>query len=181
MSYLEEKPDTLDSQLETWRAVVGYEGRYEVSDEGRVRSLNFRKRRGLVVVMKTATNRDGYACLSFGKKNVRVHSLVAEAFLGPRPPRYDVNHKDGNKSNNRLDNIEYCTESQNTQHSFARGLQKPISGENHYASKINDATVRLIRELSDLGVRVIEIANQLGLRPRHIEKIKNRRIWKHVK
>jgi hypothetical protein len=182
MSYLEEQPDTLETQLETWRSVVGFEDRYEVSDEGRVRSLNFRKQKGLVVVMKTITNRDGYSCLSFGKKNIRVHSLVAESFIGPRPDGYDVNHKNGVKSDNRASNLEYCTESENTKHSFDNSLQIPMRGESHYRTSLTEEDVQqIIRLAKEGGISQAKIADMFGLKQQAISKIKLGLRWTSIR
>ena len=91
------------------RDVVGWEGRYLVSDDGVVYS----NRRGKITPMKTWKSKDGYELLELGNTTPRtiakVHRLVAQAFI-PNPENLpEVNHKDENPSNNRMDNLEWCT------------------------------------------------------------------------
>lgn len=107
--------------MEEWRPVVGYEGLYEVSDLGRVRSLdrivNYRDGRRFTykgVSLVLSDNGYGYAVVTLSKgkdsKKVRlVHSLVLESFEGPRPPKLDICHRDNDKRNNRLENLRYDT------------------------------------------------------------------------
>ena len=111
--------------MEQWKPIEGTDGKYEVSNLGRVRTNG--KRPGM---LKLTKQKSGYRYamiqLSNGKqKNCRVHRLVAEHFL-PNPDNMkEVNHKDGNKDNNRADNLEWCTRSHNVKHSFDTGLNKP--------------------------------------------------------
>lgn len=124
---------------ETWKDIPGYEGRYQVSDQGRVkalpRRLRFVSKAGreawrITTERLCATNvtRKGYALVHFmvdGKRAVRtVHELVMLAFVGPRPADRDINHKDGRKTNNALDNLEYVTRSDNHNHAVALGLNR---------------------------------------------------------
>lgn len=101
---------------EVWKPVVGYEGKYEVSNLGRVMSLSYRMT-GCSKVMTNHPNSDGYSCLTLSKdgkqQSARVHRLVAEAFI-PNPNHLpEVNHLDENPSNNQVDNLEWCTRAHN--------------------------------------------------------------------
>ena len=98
--------------MEEWRDVVGYEGKYKVSNFGRVKSLNYRHT-GKEGIMKSTPDKDEYERIGLYKNGKRemfgVHRLVAEAFI-PNPDNLpQVNHKDENPSNNHVDNLEWCT------------------------------------------------------------------------
>ena len=105
--------------MEEWRAIEGYPF-YEVSNEGRVRSLRFNR----VLILKLRTLPTGYVYAPLAGKKATVHRLVAKAFI-PNPNNYPtVNHIDGNKSNNCVENLEWCTQQYNNQHSLDTGLRK---------------------------------------------------------
>lgn len=111
---------------EEWRRVPSCEPRnIEVSNLGRVRNGDT----GRLFSDKPTIGRDeGYKVIPWaknGKPSSRyVHHLVAEAWLGPRPEGAEINHIDGNKHNNRADNLEYCTHSQNVKHAWDTGLMR---------------------------------------------------------
>lgn len=104
------------SMIEEWREIKDFEGLYQVSNFGRVRSLGNKTHSG-IHFMKNYTNSLGYVVVTLSKngksKPYRLHRLVAEAFL-PNPENlYQVNHIDENKENNRVDNLEWCTQEYN--------------------------------------------------------------------
>lgn len=104
--------------MEIWKDVLGYEGLYMVSSLGRVKSV----KTGLI--MKHKDNRDGYKIITLWKnrryKTKYIHRLVVEAFIGTIPKGLEVNHKDEDKSNNTLDNLETCTSQYNVEYSQAK-------------------------------------------------------------
>ena len=105
---------------ERWLPVPGYEGRYDVSDLGRGRSWVSPGRRTQPRILKSSPTSAGYLAVSLtrgdGRKTTRtIHSLVAAAFLGPRPAGQEVRHLDGNPLNNTLGNLAYGTRSENRQ------------------------------------------------------------------
>lgn len=110
-----------------WRSVVGWEGIYEVSSYGDVRRIQAAQHTRVGRVLKPAINEDGYLYLCLRKLDTKVsrfvHRLVAEAFLGPRPPGLVINHKDLNTQNNHYTNLEYITNEENLLHSRK---QKPV-------------------------------------------------------
>lgn len=114
---------------EVWKDVVGYEGVYQVSNLGRVKSLPKRDRLGRYYpekIKSQVNNGTGYLVVNLkhnGTQRMRtVHRLVAEAFLTNPNGFSDVNHIDGNKRNNQLDNLEFCTRQANMIHARRMGL-----------------------------------------------------------
>ena len=146
---------------EEWRDVLGFEGYYQVSSLGRVRSVDryiqyagvgkgsgchFYKGK----VLKPRVARHGYYQLTLRKPSVKtsftIHLLVAPAFLGDRPKGFQVNHIDGDKLNNRVENLEYCLPKDNTHHAFRLGLCDTRIGDNHHGSKLRGADIPVIRD-----------------------------------
>ena len=112
-------------EQEQWRPIERFNGEYMVSNHGRVRSL---KRHGDRIMPQTIQRR-GYYAVTFWMDNkakcVKVHRLVAETFI-PNPDNLpEINHIDGNKLNNHVSNLEWCTRSHNVKHSFDTGLKQP--------------------------------------------------------
>lgn len=108
--------------MERWVPVKGV-APYEVSSEGRIRNTKTGR------IIKTSINASGYeqVCLRSNKKQVtkRVHRLVADSFYDGDHESYDVNHIDGDKQNNRISNLEFCTRQENIRHAFDTGLKRP--------------------------------------------------------
>jgi hypothetical protein len=114
---------------EVWRPISGYEGLYSVSNLGRIRNeLGFDKRWFAGRILEGTKTKKGYIRIALSregkKKFYRVHCLVASAFIGKCPTGMQVNHKDLNKSNNRLDNLEDMTPLQNIRHFYSSGLKR---------------------------------------------------------
>jgi hypothetical protein len=115
---------------ECWVAVVGYRGRYAVSDRGRVMSFMSRrisKNNDYILVPATGKGNEYPHVLLYSagrRKSFRVGNIVTAAFLGPKPKGKEVNHKDGVKKNSALDNLEYVTGSENVRHAFRIGLMR---------------------------------------------------------
>lgn len=136
--------------IEEWRDIEGFDGWYQVSNTGKVRSCcNSHGTRGKWKLRALSANHDGYlkVRLNKGDKDLtqRVHTLVAEAFL-PNPRGYDtVNHKDGNKTNNAVDNLEWADRSEQMIHAYKLGLKKPMRGSSNCNAKLSDDDVRYIR------------------------------------
>lgn len=120
--------------MEEWRDVVGYEGKYQVSNLGNVRSVDrtFTNACGVNVtrkgvMLKPMLNQGGYMKVTMhkdGKVNTEViHRCVAEAFIPNENNLPQVNHKDGNKRNNNVSNLEWCTALENMHHAINQGLR----------------------------------------------------------
>lgn len=137
--------------VEVWKAVPGYEGLYEVSDQGRVRSVDrlitektgkTRYCRGRI--LKTRVDKEGYPSLQLWRDNRcklrRVHTIVAEAFLGTRTG-WVVRHLDGNPSHNNLSNLAYGTQSDNERDCYQYGGRK--GNGKLYANQVYEIRRRL--------------------------------------
>jgi len=115
--------------MEEWRDIPGYEGKYQVSNNGNVRSLYHRSKQR-IKLLKTTAHHKGYKVISLcpingcPRKWYQVHRLVAMAFIPNQNNKPEINHKDGNKHNNSVSNLEWVTYSENTVHGWANGLMK---------------------------------------------------------
>lgn len=113
-------------QDEMWKDIPGYAGLYQASSFGRIRSLPRKTTSGRI--LKQYKNRSGYMYVSLCKNNksktTRVHVAIAKAFFGDYDKRLQVNHKDGKKDNNSINNLEICTPGENTRHAYNTGLAK---------------------------------------------------------
>jgi len=103
---------------EQWRPVPAFEGKYEVSDLGRVKSLRWTPPR----ILRPGPSNYGHMSVVLGRRNTRmVHELVLIAFVGPRPPGQETRHLDGDPANNRLDNLCWGTRSENNRDAVRHG------------------------------------------------------------
>lgn len=195
---------------EEWRPVVGYEGLYEVSDAGRIRSLD----REVPLRIRLSDRPSGERRFSDGPKGTKqvqgriisgdtmrgyhrctlyahakgsrksVHRVVAEAFLpdpGPPPPigYWTVNHKDGNKANNRVSNLEWMSCAMNRYHAIHNGLH--ARGVRTRTAKLEPNDVVEIRERYAQGhVSQMALARTFGLDPSTVRAIVYGHSWKHV-
>lgn len=179
--------------VESWRAVTGFEGLYEVSNLGRVRSLDavffvYSKQVGRVVerrlkgrIRKLSKNTKGYPIVTLGSKSGHtkaVHKLVAIAWIGPYPEGAEVNHKNGIKTDCRKANLEYVTGKQNVSHAFQTGLHSGF-GETHFRAVLTVELVKQIRALPST-IKSRQLATQLGLPYDAIRKARKGITWKHV-
>jgi hypothetical protein len=183
---------------EVWRDVQGYEGLYQVSNLGRVKSLNREVTRKYKSgktstwiqkgkVLKAPLDISGYPRVALYKnyksKFVFVHRLVAQAFLGSVKVTDDmqVNHMDGIKTNNYVDNLEWCTRSENMRHAHEIGVKKALKGEELWNSKLTEEDVREIKKLLDQGETGASIARRFSIHPMQVSSIKLGKAWAHVK
>lgn len=172
-------------EKEIWKTIPNF-SKYEASSLGRVRSLNY-KRSGRVQVLKPSDNgNSGYFKTMLlrddGIYNTRpIHRLVASAFFGDRK-ELTVNHKDGNKANNNINNLEWCTRSENVKHAFKTGLMIPKRGELNGMSKLTKEKVEYARELARTKGRFWgrnKLALEWGVNPKHLQRIVNKsESWK---
>lgn len=167
---------------EIWKDVKGYEGLYQVSNYGRIKSLNYNnwKREE---ILKNKLHRDGYLKVTLGGKDklkyCLVHRIVAEAFI-PNPNNYpQVNHKDENKQNNNVNNLEWCTAKYNSNYgTHNERVSKKQKGK-IISQKVRDS-VRLANskvvgqfkidtmELVNTYASTVEAATAMGVSPSSI-------------
>jgi len=177
---------------EIWKDVLGFEGFYQVSNLGRVRSVDrvvvhprYGDMRRKSRVLKPSLSTCGYLSLVLCRDGVdsskTVHSLVALAFIGDRPNGYQINHKDGNRFNNSLENLEYCTRLDNMRHAFDLGLMNTPKGEKHRSAKLKVSDIPIIRQRLSEGHFQTAIARDYGVTQGIISAIKLGKNWKHVK
>ena len=122
---------------EEWRDIKGYEGKYQVSNLGRVKSLNYR-RTGKEEILTNTPNEKGYLYLFLYKKGKRkpyyIHRLVTDAFI-VNPNNYEeVNHKDEDKTNNNVDNLEWCSRKYNMNYG-TRKLKQSIAMKKYWKQR----------------------------------------------
>lgn len=147
---------------ETWAPVVGFEDRYTVSTLGRIRGPQGH-------YLSPNNNGVGYMSVQLGRKNRRyIHRIVAEAFLGAVIP-FEVNHKNFDKADNSLSNLELVNHSQNQRHAVLHGR--------HNKAKLCFSDIQRIHNLKSQGVSNITIAKLLNVSKSTISSIINKRTW----
>ena len=164
---------------------MGYETHYRVSDRGNVQRICAGTNSRPFVNLRPGSVA-GYQVLVLwreGKgKTVRVHRLVTQAFLGPEPDKHEVNHINGNRGDNRLENLEYVTRQQNIQHAQTFLPRKPTSlhGTMVPNAKLDAEKVRSIKRRLAAGDRQTEIAKDFGVVKQVVWGIAKGRWWKWV-
>ncbi len=126
------------SSVEEWKQVVGFEGYYLISNEGRVMRIKPYNGMYAGIILRPCITPNGYLevslCRASKQYRRKIAPMVAVTFLGPRPPKYVVNHKDGRKINNQASNLEWITKSEDLKHAYAMGLRMPKRGKNEMAT-----------------------------------------------
>jgi len=177
-------------KLEQWKDIINYEGFYKISNFGNVKSVDryVNSKNGSKSLkigrIKKAGVTNGYRVVLLSKfnkeKGFGVHRLVAMHFIENIKNKPEVNHKDGNRLNNHVDNLEWCTSSENSKHSYENKLQISRKGSDHHNAKISEKDVLEILKISSSGFCKKELAKRYNLSYGSIVRISNRSTWKHV-
>ena len=154
---------------EIWKDVVEYDGKYQVSNLGNVRSFSKFKKGDELKQYNPSRNPYLYVCLHKNnkQKHTRIHRLVAEAFMPNPEEKEQVHHINRVVTDNRLDNLAWVTQSENMRY----------SAENILFSKINYKIAGEIRDLRESGVSRLDVAERFSLSPTNITDITKNRIW----
>ena len=173
-----------------WKDIKGFEGHYQVSSDGRIRSLDrfLTNKKGFSKLYKgrelVQSINNGYLQLNLhlsGKCSPKlVHHLVAFTFIGERPQGLEINHINAIKTDNRVCNLEYLTPMENTRHALRLGLKIPKRGSDLSISKLNEEKVLIIKKQLLQNESYTAIAKSLGLNPTTIRDIKIGKTWTHV-
>ena len=143
-----------------WKKVYGFDD-YLCKEQGEIYSLKTNK------IMKTHNDKDGYQCLRLtiekGKAiTVKVHRLIAQTFIPNQENKPLVNHKNGNKKDNAVSNLEWCTAKENANHAIKTGL-KNDSGTHNTRASCNEEVLKKIRKLISEGKTNTEIEKITGI------------------
>jgi hypothetical protein len=166
--------------MEVWKDIEGYEGYYQVSNFGQIKSLSrevkrsdFKKGFYHSRILKLAKDQKGYQRVVLTKesqrKTFKIHRIVSQHFLLNSIEGKEINHLDGDKANNAWYNLEVCSSSQNAIHAIKTGLRKAV--------KLDKEKVLMIRS-SQLSV--FELAKKFNVTVSNIRHVKNFKSWKTV-
>ena len=176
--------DFNDLPGEEWRDVVGYEGLYQVSNYGRVKSFH---NNGVRTLNPSFADYPGYYVVNLtknGKQQTQyVHILVAQAFIPNPENKSYVNHIDGDKLNNCLENLEWTTPTENSRHAWRNGLIKSRTGTKNLHSKLTPEQVRYIRfnyKPHDENFSMVALARKFNVSKSTIYLVLARRTYKDV-
>ncbi len=175
--------------MEIFKEIIGFEN-YLISNLGRVKSISRKipcKKNSFRIckekILKNKINKNGYLSIQMGKngKQKLIHRLVALSFIPNPENKYSVNHINGIKNDNRVENLEWCTQSENQLHAYKIGLQKVskhkrASGEKQGSSKLKKNDVIYIRKNYKKGMG-ISMSKQFNVSQTTILNIINNKIW----
>lgn len=139
-----------DLEGEIWRWIAGYEGLYQVSNYGRIKSFPRQGASTEIKIRKPILTNQGYLRIALNKNGQRkdfpIHRLVAQAFIPNPENKSEVNHKFGMKFDSYYENLEWTTPEENMKHAFKTGLVLRKSGVNHATAKLTNEQIKYIRE-----------------------------------
>lgn len=163
--------------MEVWKIVPAQYGPYFCSSDGRVsRDEHF---------LRTYVRPNGYIRVQLmmakpGFRNPPMHRLIYETFVGTIPKGKEINHKNGIKADNRIENLEVVTRSENCAHAYRVLGREKLHGNKNPAAKLCEDVVREMRWLFAMGARQIDLAREYAVSATQICDIVNNRSWKHI-
>jgi hypothetical protein len=163
---------------EIWKPIIGYEGLYEISNYGKVKSL-IRKGRPKERFLIQTDDNNGYLNVTLYKnknpKTFKVHKLVLLTFIGKCPENKESCHNDGNRYNNFIGNLRYDTRKNNAEDRIKHGTSR-LGMENNKAKFNNEQII----EIRKSNLKTIELAKKYNVERHAISNIKNRKTWRHI-
>lgn len=150
--------------------------KYEVSDKGEIRNKKTKR------ILHQFVGKDGYVRTQFDGKTKTVHRIVAKAFLKTSKNKLFVNHKDGNKQNNNVSNLEWCTSSENQKHAYKHNLKTRLIGSKNGRSKLTNENVEFIKKnyvpcSKIYGAKAL--SKRFGVAPQTISAVITGQNWKN--
>lgn len=165
--------------MENWKDIEGFP-KYQVSDLGRIRSLKFKEPRFILIQL----GKNGYSFVCFytkGKPKVKdLHRLVASHFVPNPHNKRQVNHINGNKTDNRSENLEWLTPSENQQHSIRVGLRND-RGEASVNSKLTTQQVLDMRKMyQEESITYLELSKRFSVHRDYVGLVIRKERWAHI-
>ena len=173
---------------EQWLPAKGFEGRWEISNQGQMRRVEHlgKGRFATGYILSPKPDHKGYLRTTLyvdGQRyNIAIHLMVLKTFVGTRPEGNVANHKNGDKTDNRLENLEWTTQAQNVHHAINLGLFSFAgAGEQHPNAQLTADKVREIRRLfATEQYTKVALGHMFGVTDANIRAIVNRKTWKHI-